>query len=81
MYKFIISYIKINKKILLIFLKCRPKSFGILRTCCKVYAIFKKKTYKKIQIFFEKDAEIILELLAICKKNNIFYYFFNCIIF
>jgi hypothetical protein len=44
-YIFIIPHIKKNKINFLIFLKCRPKSFGNLQTF-KIHAIFKKKHVK-----------------------------------
>ena len=49
MYKFIISHIKRNKINFFGILECRPRSFGILQTYCKIHAIlFIKKKHVKV---------------------------------
>jgi hypothetical protein len=55
-YKFINSCIKRDKNKILVFLKCKSKSFGKLQTCCKIHVIFKKKTCQSILDFLKKNA-------------------------
>ena len=42
MYKFIIPHIKRKEIMFMVVMKCRPKSFEILQTCCKIHAFFFK---------------------------------------
>ena len=55
MYKFIISHIKRNKIKVFGILECRPRSFGILQTYCKIHAIlFIKKNMSKYFRYLKK---------------------------
>jgi hypothetical protein len=42
MYKFIVLHIKRKEIMFMVVMKCRPKSFEILQTCCKIHAFFFK---------------------------------------